>query len=149
MKSTSWFMSSVRKRLIFDTSSLVPACLYPDREPAQIVRRAFLEHDIFASTETFNELATVLTRSKFNAWQALDHRLMWVRLFRDAVTMVEAKSTITECRDPKDNQFLDLAIAARADILISSDVHLLEMHPFRKVQTMPLAAFKEHVLNAR
>jgi uncharacterized protein len=60
-------MSYVRKRVDFDTSSLIPACLYPDREPAKIFRRAVQEHDVFCSADTFNELATVLAREKFNA----------------------------------------------------------------------------------
>jgi uncharacterized protein len=142
-------MSSVRKRIVFDTSSLIPACLYPEREPAQIFRRALLEHDVFASTETFNELATVLTRNKFNAWRPLEQRLMWVRLFRDAVAIVEPENVITECRDPKDNKFLEVAVAVEAEILISSDVHLLEMDPFRGIQIMQLAAFNEKILHPR
>jgi uncharacterized protein len=65
------------------------------------------------------------------------------------VTIVETENVITECRDPKDNKFLELAVAAQAEILISSDVHLLEMHPFRGVQIMQLSAFKEHIHQPR
>lgn len=100
-------MSSVRKRVVFDTSSLIPACLNPDREPAQIFRRALLEHDVFTSAEAFNELASVLSRDKFNAWRPIEHRMMWVRLFREAVILVETDTVVTECRDSKDNKSLE------------------------------------------
>lgn len=138
-------MSSVRKRIVFYTSSLIPACLNPDREPAQILRRAVLEHDVFVSADTFNELVAVLAREKFNAWRPLDQRMVWVRLFREALMWVDPLSSITECRDPKDNKFLELAVAAQADYLVSSDVHLLEMHPFRGTQILQLAHFKSLV----
>lgn len=141
-------MSFVRKKLVFDTSSLIPACLYPEREPAQIFRRALQEHDVFVSPSTFNELALVLAREKFNAWRPLEQRLLWVRHFLNAVIQIEPTVQILECRDPKDNQFLELAVSAEADILISSDVHLLEMHPFRRVQILQLAEFKQLVLGS-
>lgn len=138
-------MSYAHKRIVFDTSSLIPACLNPDREPAEIFRRALLEHDVFCSADTFNELATVLKREKFNAWRPLEHRLLWVRIFRESVILVEATTSVTECRDPKDNKFLDLAISSKADVLVSSDVHLLEMHPFRGIQILRLTDFKPQI----
>lgn len=141
-------MSSVRKRIVFDTSSLIPACLNPDREPAQILRRAVLAHDVFVSADTFNELVSVLAvlaREKFNAWRPLDQRMVWVRLFREAVMWVDPLSPITECRDPKDNKFLELTVAAQTDFLVTGDVHLLEMHPFRSIQILQLAHFKSLV----
>ncbi len=141
-------MSYARKRIVFDTSSLIPACLNPDREPAQILRRTILEHDVFTSMDTFNELAAVVARDKFNAWRPLGQRLIWVSLFRESVIWVETSTPITACRDPKDNKFLELAIAAKADVLVSSDIHLLEMHPFRGVQILQLAHFKQQILGS-
>ncbi len=72
---------------------------------------------------------------------------MWVRLFRESVILIETTTPVTECRDPKDNKFLELAISAKADVLVSSDVHLLEMHPFRGVQILQLADFKQQILS--
>jgi predicted nucleic acid-binding protein len=71
---------------------------------------------------------------------------MWLRLFRESVILIEATQPVTECRDPKDDKFLELAVAAKADVLVSSDVHLLEMHPFRGVQILQLADFKRQIL---
>ena len=57
----------------------------------------------------------------------------WVDLRRmfaaeERVTIVER---ITECRDPKDNKFLELAVNGRADAIISGDADLLELDVFR------------------
>jgi putative PIN family toxin of toxin-antitoxin system len=136
-------MSFARKRIVFDTSSLIPACLNPDREPAQIFRRTLLEHEIVTSVDTFNELATVLTREKFNAWRPLEQRLTWVKLFYEAATLIEITTPVTACRDPKDNKFLELLLSAQAHVLVSSDIHLLEMHPYQGIPILQLSQWKQ------
>ena len=133
-------------RVVFDTSSLLPACLHPERESAQTLRSTLLEHEVFASPQTFNELVTVLARDKFNAWRPLPQRLVWAQLLREAITLIEPSTPITDCRDPKDNKFLELALAAQADVLVSSDIHLLEMHPFRGIPILSLAQFRQKLL---
>jgi putative PIN family toxin of toxin-antitoxin system len=135
-------MSSARKRIVFDTSALVPVCLYPSREPAQIFRQAVLAHEVYTSPEAFGELMAVLSRDKFNAWVPLEARLTWVKLFHASVEVIEAARQVDGCRDPKDNKFLDLLLAAQADVLVSSDIHLLEMNPFRGVPIVQLTDFK-------
>jgi len=54
---------------------------------------------------------------------------------------VEITETITECRDPKDNKFLELAVCGGADCLISGDGDLLALHPFRGIRILPPQAF--------
>jgi putative PIN family toxin of toxin-antitoxin system len=139
-------MSYARERVVFDTSSLIPACLNPEREPANIFRRALLAHDVFCSPATFSELVSVLTRDKFNAWRPLEQRLIWLGLFRESVSFLEPTTPVKACRDPKDDPFLELALAAKAKVLVSSDVHLLEMHPFDGIQILQLADFKQQFL---
>ena len=134
-------MSYARKRVVFDTSSLVPMCLHPDRLPAQILRLTFKQHDVYVSSATFYELEQVLKRDKFDAWQPLFTRLAWLHEFKLNVHFVEPVELVDDCRDKKDNQFLDIAIAANADILVSSDVHLLELNPYRNTGIMQLAEF--------
>ncbi len=42
-------------------------------------------------------------------------------------------STVTECRDPKDDKFLELAISGRASHIVSGDADLLVLNPFREI----------------
>lgn len=136
-------MNSDRKRVVFDTSSLIPVCLHPDREPARIFRRTILDHEVFASQETFSELVAVLSRAKFEAWQPPGLRLAWIKFYQAAVAFVEITERVRDCRDEKDNKFLDLALAAKADVLVSSDVHLLELNPYRGIAIVSLQQFKQ------
>ena len=46
---------------------------------------------------------------------------------------IEPKIEITECRDPKDNKFLELAVAGKADCIVTGDKDLLELYPFHNI----------------
>lgn len=39
------------------------------------------------------------------------------------------QDTITACRDPKDNKFLEVAVAGNADAIVSGDDDLLALNP--------------------
>ena len=45
------------------------------------------------------------------------------------------------CRDPKDNKFLELAVAGSAGYLISGDEDLLVLNPFRGIRIVTPAEF--------
>ena len=138
-------MNSARKRIVFDTSALIPIGLHPEREPAQILRQAILYHDVFASQEALVELLAVLSRPKFDAWRPLGQRLAWATLYQSAVKVVEVTERVQDCRDAKDNKFLELALTAKADILVSSDIHLLELNPYRAIGIVGLQELKRWV----
>ena len=48
---------------------------------------------------------------------------------------------ITDCRDPKDNKFLELAVAANASCIITGDKDLLVLHPFRNIPILNAVDF--------
>jgi len=47
--------------------------------------------------------------------------------------IVLVTTTVLECRDPKDNKFLELAISGQATHVLTGDSDLLELHPFRGI----------------
>ena len=49
------------------------------------------------------------------------------------VEMVEITETFTDCRDAKDNKFLELAVSGKADCIVSGDADLLVLNPFRGI----------------
>ncbi|HEU0155336.1 MAG TPA: PIN domain-containing protein [Stellaceae bacterium] len=57
-----------------------------------------------------------------------------------------AGEAVRECRDPKDDKYLALALAGSADVIVSSDVrHLLAMHPRRG---MPILSPRDFLARA-
>lgn len=62
--------------------------------------------------------------------------------FSQLILEVEPTETIAECRDPKDDKFLEVAVAAGAEAIISRDLDLLSLHPFRGI---PIISPKDFV----
>jgi len=57
------------------------------------------------------------------------------------VILVAVDWTVTDCTDPKDNKFLALAEVARPEIIVASDPHFTDMHPWREIPILPPSAF--------
>jgi uncharacterized protein len=118
--------------IIFDASALVSAALKADSVPERALLRAE-EVDVFAlSAEVDAEIAGVLGRPKF----ALARRERVLEILRRAAVWFDPAVRVTDCRDPKDNKYLELALAAGAEIIVSSDDDLLVLHPWRGVRIL-------------
>jgi uncharacterized protein len=138
-------MSRIR-RVVFDTSTLVSAALRVGSVPHQALLRAMGSSDVCASVETLAELSAVLDRDKFDRYLDRESRRSFAALIARhthlfAVERMHVEAVLPPCRDPKDNQFLALVLAAEADVLVSSDDDLLMMNPWRGVPVMTAAEF--------
>jgi putative PIN family toxin of toxin-antitoxin system len=65
----------------------------------------------------------------------------FVERYRRIVEMIGIPSPIRACRDPKDDKFLALAVFGEADILISRDMDLLVLNPFRGIRILSPAGY--------
>ena len=139
-------MSFVVKKIVIDTSVLIAVCIYPDRVPADIFKQTLLRYQLVASTATKNEIETVLKRKKFDAWRTLDSRMAWLNEYFQNIAEYVPLQHFTDSIDPKDNMFLDIAVASNASAIVCSDPHLLNLHPFHadgaKIDILNLRDFK-------
>jgi putative PIN family toxin of toxin-antitoxin system len=118
-------------RAVIDTNVLVSAVIFPSSVPRQAVRKA-LHHGIpLFSDSTLNELKTVLFRSKIDRYVTREERAVFLAQLESVAEMVPTVQIVRECRDPKDDKFLEVALNGRADVIITGDTDLLEMHPWR------------------
>jgi len=127
--------------VVFDTNVLVSAALFSRSIPRQAFEKALLDGDVLFSKATHAELVEVLDRPKFDKYLSKSERLRFISLFVEAAILVEVAETITVCRDPKDNKFLELAISGRATYIVSGDDDLLELHPFGGITILQPQAF--------
>jgi len=58
-------------------------------------------------------------------------------LFTLTVSLLSTKV----CRDPKDNKYLELAVAANASCIVTGDQDLLVLNPFRNIPILTSADF--------
>ncbi len=139
----------MRKKVVFDTSSLLAVCIYPDREPVKIFRQALLHCELVATPQTLTELAQVIGRPKFDTWRPHQVRRAWYQNYAANVVEYPPTEQVTDCRDPKDNKFLDAALAASADVIVCSDNDLLVLHPYRTIDVLNLQDFRKKYLTER
>ena len=102
-------------RIVADTNILVRALINGVAASPLLQLWQAGQVQLVVSTETLAELATVLTRSKFQRYFTADNVTALLTLLREHGEWVVINSHLALCRDPKDDIFLNLAIAAQAD----------------------------------
>jgi putative PIN family toxin of toxin-antitoxin system len=76
---------------------------------------------IVTSEELLTEMVTVLTRPKFRKFFPVSDVVALIELIVEQGEVVEPKTRLELCRDPKDNIFLDVAVAGRCNYLVTGD----------------------------
>ena len=87
------------------------------------------------------ELADVLSRRRFDRYVSVPDREQFMRRLLQILTVIEVVTQIDECRDPKDDKFLALALDAGADYIVSGDRDLLAMSPWREIKIVAPSNF--------
>jgi len=130
-------------RVVVDTNVLISRLLAPRSAPGKALSHAVREGRLLASSETLQKLAEVLGRAKFDRYLTLDERQQFMRLLGRIVDMPPITHRFTDCRDPSDNKFLDLAVSGEANAIITGDQDLLELHPFHNVPILTPTTYLE------
>ncbi len=120
-------------RCVIDTNVFVSAALFSPSIPRQAVSKAVRGGLLLFSEDTKNELKEVLLRSKFGRYVSREARAIFLSLIGTVAEFVPIIQVVRECRDPKDDKFLEVALNGRADVIITGDEDLLEMHPWRGI----------------
>ncbi|MBE7421728.1 MAG: putative toxin-antitoxin system toxin component, PIN family [Zoogloeaceae bacterium] len=115
-------------RLALDTNVVLDLLHFGDPAVAPL-RRALADGRAacFASAETRAELAHVLGYARFKMGDDEVRRILdeYDALARPCEAAGGALPPLPQCRDADDQKFLELALAARADLLVSKDKALL------------------------
>jgi putative PIN family toxin of toxin-antitoxin system len=121
-------------RVVLDTNTILSALLMRSSLPRQAFDRAFDEGVVLVSEETIAELTDVIQRPKFDRYVGEEERLMFLATFLHDSEIVEVTEVITDCRDAKDNTFLEVAVSGKATTIVSGDQDLLVLHPYRGIE---------------
>jgi uncharacterized protein len=120
-------------RIVIDTSLAISAAILPKSISARAFSLALENFQLVASDSTLAELVDVIYRPKFNKYLTDESRLEFLTLVAQSSEIIQVTSIITDCVDPKDNQFLSLAVDAGARLILSGDPHLTDMNPYRDI----------------
>lgn len=120
-------------RFVFDNNVVVSAALLAGSVPRQAFDKALDEGTVLISVPVLLELAEVLSRKKFNKYLREEERMRFMVALLKEAELVEITETVTDCKDAKDNKFLELAVDGEADCIVSGDEDLLVLKPFRGI----------------
>jgi uncharacterized protein len=132
-------------RYVFDTNVIVSALLFENGKPAQALLYALANGEVLFSLELLEELNEVLGRKRFNRYVTSEEREEFLEALIERTVLVEITETVQECRDPKDDKILELALSGEAQYIISGDRDLLVLHPFRTVLVITADEFLKTV----
>ena len=123
-------------RVVLDTNVLVSGLLWrgPPHELIQQARSGRMT--IVSSTDLLVEFGAVIRRRKFRpalgrSRTDVDRLLREVRHLVEIVRLTPALEVIS--RDPDDDVVLAVAVAARADLIVSGDIDLLILRSYRGI----------------
>ena len=135
----------MRKKIILDSNLVVSAFLNPKGTAAQALVIGLEHFDIACSKETLSELLDVLQRDKFDKYLTKKERTECAEAYAQSALFFNVVVNVTDCKDPKDNKFLALAITARARAIVSGDKRdLLSMHPYQGIDIIGLREFVDN-----
>lgn len=115
---------------------MVGAALKRDGIPRQAILKARRSNVIALSSAVEAEIRNVLARPKFARHFTGEDRDVVLDLITAAAVRCEPSITVTDCRDKKDNMYLELAAAVGAEVIISSDTDLLELDPWHGIRIL-------------
>lgn len=129
--------------VVFDASTFVSAALKANSLPERALLRAVgVPNRLLLSQAVEDEFREVIFRPKFDRFVTAERRRRILDIVVFTAERVEPVESVRECCDPKDDKYLELAVAGGADVIVSSDVrHLLSMNPWRGVSILSPADF--------
>ena len=127
--------------LVIDTNIWVSYALNRKGSIAVKLKAAIDQQNYAFSDATFRELTEVFLRKKFDPYFSKELRVQMLKEIARGAEWFNPTETVTACRDPKDNKFLELAIASNAAAIITGDQDLLTLNPYRNTRVVTISDF--------
>ena len=133
-------------RIVVDTNVVVSALLKPQSYPALILS-LFIRGDcmVCLSEEIFTEYEAVLAREKFKRLEEARVKEL-LSIFKRRTLWVVPKVSINDvAKEPADKVFLECALEAKADFLITGNIHHFPAKNFHNTLIVTPREFVDHI----
>lgn len=129
-------------RVVLDTNVIVSGVRFGGKPQLVLDAMGLADYTLISSERILTELEIVLS-GKFR-WspEVVDLALERIRTLAD---MVDPPVKLADCRDPDDDRILEVAVAGRADCIVTGDDDLLSMKIFRGVEILTVSDFLERL----
>lgn len=133
---------------MLDTNVLISAALSAQGGPAQLVHAVLAQHRLVFSQATFEELRTRILRPKFDRYIPLEDRNRLLHDFSASAEWVDvpnASQIPRYCRDRDDDVFIETALQAKAQALVSGDADLRQAPAWPGLRILSVAQALQHL----
>jgi putative PIN family toxin of toxin-antitoxin system len=120
---------------------LISAFLFSQSKPRQALDQATVIGVIVLSSSVLSELEEVLYRPKFDRYLTKERRQEFLEDLTENAQFIDVTEQINECRDPKDNKYLELALSSQAECIVTGDDDLLVLNPWRGIEILTVQEF--------
>jgi len=128
-------------RFVFDTNVLISAFLFSQSKPRQALDQSQDIGIILLSNSVLSELEEVLYCPKFDRYLTKERRQEFLENLTENAQFIDVSEQIHECRDPKDNKYLELALSGQAECIVTGDDDLLVLNPWRGIEILNIQEF--------
>jgi len=133
----------MKPRIVVDTNVYVSRLINPFSVSGRAVQKSWEEGTTLLSSPTFAELRAVLMRKKLAPYIQPGSVGPYLAQVWGLAEEVVALFPIHASRDPKDDEFLEVAVHGQADLIVTGDADLLALNSFRGVAILTPTAFLE------
>ena len=134
-------MTTNERRFVYDVNVIISAVLLPGSKPDRALRKAQDLGELLVSESIWLELEQVLARPKFNRYTTPEERNDFLVDLSETVQFIKVTEQNNECRDPKDNKYLELAVTGKAECIVTGDDDLLVLNPWRGIKILTVQEF--------
>ena len=124
-------------KLVFDTNTLISAFFWQGKEFELFQKIEQGKVELYLSQEILEELKEVLNRDKFKSVISKTNQTpneIIQKIISVSNVVMGEKLGIKACRDHKDDKFLECAILAKADYIVSGDEDLIALKKYENIK---------------
>ncbi len=132
-------------KAVFDTNVLVSALFWRGTPYRCLLAAEAGLFELVVSSEILDELVNVLERKFLLTNEEVAESVQLIRKIGRQVEITKRVHIVED--DPDDDKFLEAAIAADAEIIVSGDRHLLQLQRYEDVQILKANAFMKKIFS--
>lgn len=129
-------------KVVIDTNVFISSILTAEGESSLVIKawKRTNKYQLFVTKEIISENIRVMKRLHIPA----DIIEEWEKMIKDNAIHVNPKRKIEVIpEDPSDNKFLECAVEAKADYIITGDKHLKKINKFEGISIITIKKFMQ------
>lgn len=126
--------------VVLDTNVLISS--FYGGNPETIIELFLNEEiDLYYSSEIIQEYRNVLFREKFSVISETKRNILITAIMDLGILVVPKQKVHVITKDPADNKFLECAVTAKVEYLITGNTHHFDFNEFEEVKIVTPAQF--------